>query len=148
MKRLLKFQAVGAIGIAVQFAVLAVLVSGLKWNYLAATATAVYAAIVHNFLWHERFTWADRTRGRSGAWGRFVRFNLTNGLVSISGNVALMALLAGRLRLHYVVANGIAIAACALANFLAGEFVVFRGAAQATAACERVPRVSRSATAS
>ncbi|MGA1989226.1 MAG: GtrA family protein [Candidatus Sulfotelmatobacter sp.] len=56
-----KFNLVGAIGILVQFAALLVLKSVLHFKYLAATAFAVEAAVLHNFVWHERFTWADRT---------------------------------------------------------------------------------------
>jgi hypothetical protein len=67
--RWLKFNAVGGIGIGVQLAALAILKSVLHVDYLAATASAVEAAILHNFFWHERFTWADRARlvGRAPA---------------------------------------------------------------------------------
>ena len=58
--RWLKFNLVGGMGIAVQLLMLVVLKSGLHIHYLVATALAVEAAVVHNFLWHERFTWADR----------------------------------------------------------------------------------------
>ena len=58
--RWLKFNAVGAIGIAVQLAVLTLLKSGLGLNYLLATALAVEVTVLHNFFWHERFTWGDR----------------------------------------------------------------------------------------
>ncbi len=86
--RWLKFNAVGAGGIAVQLAALALLKSGLRLDYLAATALAVEAAVIHNYFWHERFTWADRTRGSS--WARFAKFNLTTGMFSILGNVFVM----------------------------------------------------------
>jgi len=56
-----KFNFVGGIGIGVQFAALFLLKGVLHLNYLAATAIAVEAAVVHNFVWHEHFTWADRT---------------------------------------------------------------------------------------
>jgi putative flippase GtrA len=62
-----KFNLVGAVGILVQFGVLFLLKSVLHFNYLAATALAVEAAVVHNFFWHERFTWSDRSRSE---WGR------------------------------------------------------------------------------
>ena len=58
--RWLKFNAVGASGIVVQLVTLTVLKSALKMDYLFATALAVEAAVVHNYFWHERFTWADR----------------------------------------------------------------------------------------
>lgn len=124
--RWLKFNAVGGIGIAMQMAVLAALKSGLHFNYLAATALAVEAAVLHNFLWHERFTWADRASGKG--WARFVRFNLTTGGLSIAGNLALMKLFVGVAGWPYLVANGITIAVCSIANFLVSDRLVFRAA--------------------
>ncbi len=124
--RWLKFNAVGALGIAVQFAVLLALKSGLHLSYVLATALAVEAAVLHNFLWHERYTWADRVRP---SWRkslpRLLRFNLTTGAVSIVGNLVLMNLLVGWGHLNYLTANGIAIALCSLANFLVSDRIVF-----------------------
>jgi putative flippase GtrA len=60
LARWLKFNFVGGIGIGVQFVALFLLKSVLHVNYLAATAWAVETAVVHNFVWHEQFTWADR----------------------------------------------------------------------------------------
>jgi putative flippase GtrA len=57
--RWLKFNLVGGIGIAVQLLTLVALKNGLHLDYLIATALAVETAVLHNFLWHERFTWAD-----------------------------------------------------------------------------------------
>jgi putative flippase GtrA len=62
VKRWLKFNFVGGIGIGVQFGVLFLLKSVWHVHYLVATVIAVEVAVVHNFVWHERFTWADRTR--------------------------------------------------------------------------------------
>jgi len=56
-----KFNFVGGIGIGVQFAALFLVKAVLHFHYLAATAIAVEAAVVHNFVWHEQFTWVDRT---------------------------------------------------------------------------------------
>jgi putative flippase GtrA len=118
---------VGAVGIGVQLAALAIFKSGLGLGYLPATALAVEAAILHNFFWHERWTWADRTRSLpAGRVGRLVRFHLTNGAVSILGNLALMEALAGRMHVPYLAANAIAIALCSLLNFLAADRLVFR----------------------
>lgn len=117
-----KFNFVGGIGIAVQFLTLFFLKSGLHLPILIATAIAVEAAVLHNFVWHERFTWRDRQLG-GGWWRRMVRFHLGNGAVSIAGNVALMKVLAGPL--NYLVANAIAIGLCSIANFLVSECWVF-----------------------
>ncbi len=122
--RSLKFYAVGGIGIGVQFLVLAALTSELHLDYLVATALAVEAAVVHNFVWHEHFTWADRA-AREG-FSRFVKFNLTTGAFSIAGNLVLMKVLVGMLGLPYLAGNGIAIVTCSLVNFLVSDRIVFR----------------------
>ena len=124
--RWLKFNAVGALGIAVQLSELFGLKSGFHLGYLQATALAVEAAVIHNFLWHERYTWADRVQP---SWRkslpRLLRFNLTNGGVSILGNLVLMNGMVGLLHVNYLVANGVAIALCSLVNFLVSEGWVF-----------------------
>lgn len=120
--RWLKFNFVGGIGIGVQLVVLAVLKSGLHVDYLIATGLAVEAAIIHNFLWHERFTWVDRA-GPSLV--RFLRFSLTTGAFSILGNLVLMKLLVGLGNLNYLVANMITIAACSVVNFVVSDGFVF-----------------------
>jgi putative flippase GtrA len=117
-----KFNFVGGIGIAVQFVALFFLKSGLHVPTLLATAIAVEIAVLHNFAWHERFTWRDREFG-GGWWRRMARFHLGNGVVSIAGNVALMRVLAGPL--NYLVANAIAIGLCSIANFAVSEWWVF-----------------------
>jgi len=126
-----KFNFVGGIGIAVQFATLFLLKSLLHFNYLAATALAVEAAVVHNFVWHEQFTWVDRIKpdrirpSWRGSVSRFLRFNLANGAVSILGNLALMRVMVGEGHMNYLVANAIAITLCSLANFLVSNEWVF-----------------------
>ncbi len=125
--RWLKFNLVGGLGIGIQLGSLWLLVSGLGMNYLPATALAVEAAVLHNFVWHERFTWKDRAGGPAGAVAmRLVRFHAGNGFVSIAGNLALMRLLVGALHWRYMVANVTTIAICSLANFAASEWFVFR----------------------
>ena len=120
--RWLKFNMVGGMGIAVQFLMLVVLKSGLHLHYLAATALAVETAVVHNFLWHERFTWADRTRP---GFARFFKFNLTTGLFSIAGNLVLMKLLVGLGHVNYLLAIGITITVCSVVNFQISDGFVF-----------------------
>jgi len=125
--RWLKFNAVGAMGVAVQLAALALLVGGFRLNYLVATAVAVEIAVLHNFLWHQRFTWKDRAgvSRRQVVW-RLVRFNLSNGAISLGGNLALMRLLTGVFHVNYLIANGASIAALSLANFAVSHTFVFR----------------------
>jgi putative flippase GtrA len=119
-----KFNAVGLIGIVVQTGALWLLKSGLGVPPQWAIALAVEIAVLHNYAWHELWTWGDR-RG-PGKLGRLIRFNLSNGLVSIAVNVLAMRILAGRYHVHYMIANLAGIACGALANFLLGEFFVFK----------------------
>jgi putative flippase GtrA len=128
-----KFNAVGGIGIVVQLTALAVFRSWLKFDYLLAAGLAVEMAVIHNFLWHERFTWADRPARRwRHSLFRLVKFNASNGAVSIVGNVLLMRVLVGELGLNYVAANVLAIVACSLVNFFLGDRFVFHPAAIAS----------------
>jgi putative flippase GtrA len=123
----LKFNAVGLIGVGVQLVVLTLLRSGLNTNYLVATFIAVESAVLHNFVWHERWTWAERTRRNAGGLtGRLIRFHLANGLISIVGNLVLMWLFVSHLRMHYFVANLMAIGTCSIVNFLASDRLVFQ----------------------
>lgn len=120
--RWLKFNLVGGVGIAVQLLMLMALKSGLHLNYLTATALAVETAVIHNFLWHERFTWADRA---GSGFSRFLKFNLTTGVFSIAGNLGLMKLFVDFGHVNYLVANGITITVCSLVNFLVSDGFVF-----------------------
>jgi putative flippase GtrA len=126
VKHCLRFYTVGAAGVVVQLAALALLKTGFGIGVLPATAIAVEMAVLHNFFWHERWTWADRRRvSVPGQAGRLLRFHLTNGLLSIGGNLVFMAALAGRMRMPYLIANILSITLCSLLNFLAADRLVW-----------------------
>jgi hypothetical protein len=55
-----------------------------------------------------------------------LRFHLLNGTVSMAGNLAIMAVLAGTFAMEPVAANAVAIAVCSIVNFLASEALVFK----------------------
>ncbi len=132
--RWLKFNAVGGIGIVVQLAALSVFRSWLRLDYLMATGLAVEIAVVHNFLWHERFTWADRPANRQmQSLVRLAKFNASNGAVSMVGNLGLMRLLVGEMKLNYVASNLVVIVVCSLVNFLLSDRLVFDGEAKPAA---------------
>ena len=122
--RLLKFYLVGGLGIGVQLVVLFWLKTGLGMNYLAATALSVEAAVIHNYFWHERFTWGDRIS--AGRCGRFLKFNATTGAFSLLGNLAAMGWLVGLLHLPCLLATCLTIAACSVLTFLLSDRLVFQ----------------------
>jgi putative flippase GtrA len=129
MSRAARFAWVGVGGFVVQAAGLQALVSLAGVPYPLATAAGVQAAILHNFLWHERWTWGDRP-AHAGRLVRFLRFNGATALISIGGNVALMALFVGQWRWPLLVANAVAVLVLSLANYLSADRLVFTAPAR------------------
>jgi putative flippase GtrA len=95
-------------------------------HYLLASAVAVEMAVLHNFVWHTRYTWRDREE-RNAVWVQWVRFQAANGMVSLVGNVVLMRILVQGVRMPVVVANVVAIACCSVVNFWLGDGWAFAG---------------------
>ena len=128
LARCVTFNSVGVVGIGVQLGALVALTEWLGLHYLFSTGIAVEAAIVHNFVWHEYWTWRDRSvRDGQGRWTRFARFNLINGLVSLGGQLLFTGLYAKTLGIHYAAANLLASATGSLVNFVVNDRLVFRG---------------------
>jgi len=122
MKRWLRFNAVGVMGAGVQLGVLALLVR-LRVNYLVATAIAIEVALLHNYVWHRRWTWA-------GEGGSLWRFHLSNGLISLCSNLLLMRLFTGAMGWLPVPANLTAITITSLLNFVMASRWVFASSAE------------------
>jgi putative flippase GtrA len=127
-----KFNLVGAMGMALQLAALALFNRWTPGHYLYASAAALELALLHNFIWHSHYTWRDR-REEATRLQQFVRFHLSNGLVSMVGNLVLMELLMRDARLPLLVSNVVAILCCSLANFCLGNHWAFAGARKAEA---------------
>ena len=123
LHRWAKFSAVGATGILVQALALAVFLRLIGLHYLLATGLAVEASVLHNFVWHRRWTWRDRQQ--SPPLMMLLRFNLTSGALSLAGNLLLMFVLVGSMKLNAIIANFICIAICSLINFTLADRFVF-----------------------
>jgi putative flippase GtrA len=119
-----KFNLVGAIGMVVQLTALALFNRWSRGHYLCASAAAVEITLLHNFVWHLHYTWRDR-RNRSALLAQLLRFHLSNGLVSMVGNLALMRILVHDAHLPLLVSNVIAILCCSVVNFCLGNEWVF-----------------------
>jgi dolichol-phosphate mannosyltransferase len=128
MQHWFRFNLVGAAGFAVQTAALHFLTQNTLFHlhYLVATVAAVEFAVLNNFVWHQKWTWSDRPCETGGQvlW-RMAAFNLTNGVVSIAGNLLLMGLFVGWLRLPIAGSNVLSVAVCGLSNFVIANRVVF-----------------------
>ena len=125
--RFLRYSLVGALGLAVKFSMLAALIEFAHVGHLAATAIAVETTVLHNFTWHLRWTWRDRSAGlsASGVLTRLWRFHAANGVVSLIANLWVMRLLVDGAGLHYFPANLAATAVAGIANYALSELIVF-----------------------
>jgi putative flippase GtrA len=123
MKRWWKFNAVGVVGMAVHFSLLALLMH-FGMHYLWATVLSVEAAILQKFWWHQKWTWADRQVTGAGAVTTFLRFNLANALVLLSSNTLTVWMLTSHWQVHPILANLAAIP-CGIANFFLTDRLVF-----------------------
>ncbi len=119
-----KFNLVGSMGMAVQLAALALINHCAPGHYLIASAAAVELTLLHNFVWHLRYTWRDRRDG-SAKLTQLMRFHLSNGMVSLLGNLALMRILVHDAHLPVLVSNMIAILCCSMINFCLGDHWAF-----------------------
>jgi putative flippase GtrA len=115
-----KFNLVGAMGMVVQLASLALFNRLTAGRYLLASAAALELTLLHNFAWHLHYTWRDR-RDSSALLAQLIRFHLSNGLVSMLGNLALMEILVHEARMPLLASNSIAILCCSVANFCLGN---------------------------
>jgi putative flippase GtrA len=127
-----KFNLVGMVGMAVQLGALALINRLAPGHYMLATAAAIEITLLHNFVWHLHYTWRDR-RCRSALRSQLIRFHLSNGLVSLVGNLAMMPLLVEGMRIPVVAANAIAILCCSVVNFCLGHNWAFAPTLNATA---------------
>ena len=122
--RWVKFNTVGIAGTGVQLAMLWLCARLLAVHYLVATIIAVEAAVLHNFAWHEVWTWPKLPAAER--WGRLARFHAANGAVSIASNALFMWLFQGCLGIPLLPANLGAIVCTAIINFLIADLWVFR----------------------
>lgn len=117
------FVAVAAVGFVVQMVLLTLLTRW--WPIVPATAVAVEAAVLTNFVWHERWTWGDRLGDAGGRLGRLARFHVASGLTSVVGNTAITSLLVTMFDAYPVVASGLAVAALGAVNYVTADRWVF-----------------------
>lgn len=121
-----KFNLVGLLGAALQVILLWALTRWFHLSIIAATLLAVEIVVLHNFVWHMKFTWRDRAlktaREKTIA---LLRFHAGNACISMIGNTIVMYLLTQRCRMPVLPSSAAAIAACAILNFLVADRWVY-----------------------
>ena len=125
--RWVTFNLVGAVGLLVQLAALALFNRLLHGRYLIASVAALEVALLHNFKWHTQYTWHD-CRDSFSLRRQLVRFHLSNGLLSLAGNLALMPLLVHAAHLPVLISNCVSVVCCSVANFWVSHSWTFSAA--------------------
>ena len=124
--RFAAFAIVGAIGFVVQMTALELLTVGAGCAAVPATAIAVEMAVLHNFAWHERWTWSDRRAAdRSSIAARLAQFHVANGAASMLCTVGGVWILCGVLGWSPLAANVAGVGCTGVVNFLALERWIF-----------------------
>ena len=122
-RRWLRFTLVGLAGFALQLTVVWLLARLTPLPVSVVVTLAVLVTVSHNFFWHERVTWPGRTR--EGRWRRWLAFHAANGVISVATNVVVTGPIMQMTGFPIEAANAIAVVVASLANFVAGDRVVF-----------------------
>jgi putative flippase GtrA len=125
LTRFLRFNLVGLLGVTVQLGTLTLLNRAFPRHYLLSSTLAVELTLLHNFAWHLHYTWPQAEITRRSATSALLRFHLSNGLISLLGNLALMRLFVRAAHFPILLANALTIACCGLANFFLAHHCVF-----------------------
>jgi putative flippase GtrA len=118
-----RFNVVGILGAVVQLAVLSLCTRAFEVPYVVATVLAVEIALLHNFCWHEIWTWQHLPW--LGWRARLLRFQLGNGVLSLASNAGLTFAFHKYVGLPVIAANVVAIGMTALLNFGVAKWWVF-----------------------
>ena len=121
-----RFNLVGLLGAALQVLLFDLLLNCFHLAEVAATLIAVEITLLHNFFWHERFTWRDRGLiGPRPTAIRLLRFHASNGLISLTGNTMLTYCLVEKLKAPALPSALASIALCAPVNFLLADHWIY-----------------------
>lgn len=129
LSEIVRFGVVGSSGVVVNSGLLYVFHGGAGWPLIPASALAVEAAIISNFLLNDLWTFSRRDKTRY----RFLRFNVVS-LGGLAVNTLVLAGLVAVTGIHYLIANLIAIAAAMAWNFAANARWTWRMPKPASAA--------------
>ncbi len=123
-QRLPHFLLVGAMGTLVNCTALWVLARYAHWHYLLAGAAAMQLAVLHNFIWHDHWTFT-RQRSKDSRLVRLSRYELSTvtGLL-LNGMILYVLVEWGRRPLLF--ANLCGIAAGTLLNFSLSKLWIWR----------------------
>lgn len=125
--RFSKHNLVGVLGLLWKLMVMILFQEVLKIGYLLSTVCAVETVLLHNFFWHQHWTWKDRLEelALNRMLLRLMRYHLCTGLTAMAANLGMMRVLVGSLGLHYLPALLLSTGFAGALNFLLAARVVF-----------------------
>lgn len=127
IKRIIKFQFVALGGTIVNMSVLLILKGQLHLPIVAAGASAIELAIIHNFTWHYFRTWRERVEHTVRDYlQRLMKYNLITASIDFIVNLSVLWAFTKYLGMHYLIANILGMIAGPILKFVANEFLVFR----------------------
>jgi putative flippase GtrA len=115
VQRWVRFNAVGGAGFVLQTTAVWLLAEQAGLHYLGAVAVALELAILHNYVWHARWTWRDR-RGGGRPVRRLVQYHALAGAMALA-NLVCVAVLVEAWDVPYLPASALAVGICAVVNF-------------------------------
>ncbi|HMF96282.1 MAG TPA: GtrA family protein [Vicinamibacterales bacterium] len=143
-RRPLGFLAVASGGFLIQTTIVALLTQRASIAAEVATAIGVELAVLHNFLWHERWTWGDRFDSTRSRARRFAIYQLATGATSLAVNVVFVAIAVRVFALDATTANVLAVVVMSVANYLIADRCVFtRGVVAASVVLTAMPAPAR-----
>jgi putative flippase GtrA len=122
----LRYGIVSAMGAVVQVATVALLGRITLMRPTTTAFLSVAAAVVHNFVWHERWTWLSRPARSGSTLVRLGAYAGSNGAVSAVVGVASAVLLAHVRAIGPVGASMLAIASAGAINYWVARRVIWR----------------------
>jgi dolichol-phosphate mannosyltransferase len=124
--QLIRFGLVGISGMAVNSAILWVLVTEIGLPLLSASMVATEVAIVSNFLLNDRWTFRHTTNSHA-LFQRFIRFNGV-ALGGMAITAITLAALTAYARLHLLLANVLAVGVAVAWNYIVNSRWTWRAA--------------------
>jgi dolichol-phosphate mannosyltransferase len=126
VRRIARFYQVGFMGAVLQLLLVGLGTAVFHLAAVIAMPIAVETAVLHNYLWHERFTWRDRrVRSWPGRILRMGRFQAVNGTVSLAGNTALAYWFVDCFHVPAIPSAIASMALCSLINFVVADRWVY-----------------------
>jgi putative flippase GtrA len=123
-RRPIAFLAVASGGFLLQTATVTFLTHVSSIAPEVATAIAVEIAVLHNFFWHERWTWADRAAAQSRL-RRFGGYQLATGSTSLAGTLVVVSMAMRLFAIDVTTANVIAVVVMSVANYTIADRWIF-----------------------